>query len=238
MTSHSAETSPRQAAQIAGIGYVIIFVLAIFANFFVRTNLVDVNDAAATFANIAASEPLFRLGLVSFLIVFAVDVVIAWALYVVFKAAGRDISLLTAWFRLVYTTLLGVATIFFFVVLQLVSGAGYLSAFDQGQLDAQAMLALQAFNYAWLIGLFCFGLHLALLGFMILSSGIAPKWLGIVLALAGAAYVIDTLANALLSNYAEYETIFLTMVALPSVVAELAFTVWLLARAGRQPAVP
>lgn len=227
-----SETSPRTAARIAGIGYLIIFVLAIFANFVVREGLIEPNDAAATFANIADSEFLFRAGVVGFLAVFIVDVVIAWALYVLFKTVSKQLSLLTAWFRLVYTVFLGVALIFFFVVLDLVSGADYLMVFEQGQLDAQVMLLLSAFNYAWLIGLAGFGIHLMLIGYLMLASGSAPRVLGILLAVAGAAYVIDTLANALLSNYAEYETVFLLIVAVPSVVGELAFAVWLLRRGG------
>jgi hypothetical protein len=134
----------------------------------------------------------------------------------------------------VYTVFLGVALIFFLVVLDLVSGAGYLTAFEPGQLDAQVMLMLNAFNYAWLIGLAGFGIHLMLLGYMMLASGTAPRVLGVLLAVAGAAYVFDTAATALLSNYAEYETLFLLIVAVPSVVGELAFTVWLLRRGGVQ----
>jgi small-conductance mechanosensitive channel len=130
LTNRHAEISPRQAARIAGYGYLAIFVLAIFANFFVRERLIEPGDAAATASNIMGSEALFRLGLVSFLAVFVLDLVIAWALYVLFRHVSRDVSLLTAWFRLVYTTLLGVALIFLFLVLQLVSGAGYLTAFE------------------------------------------------------------------------------------------------------------
>jgi len=62
------------------------------------------------------------------------------------------------------------------------------------------------------------------------SLRIAPRILGILLAVAGAAYVVDMLANVLGSNYADYETAFLLIDALPSAVGELAFTVWLLAR--------
>ena len=73
----------------------------------------------------------------AFLVVFVADIVVAWALYILFKAVSQEISLLTAWFRLVYTAFLGVGVIFFFVVLQLVSGASYLTALGQGTLDAQ-----------------------------------------------------------------------------------------------------
>ena len=228
------DIAPRKAALIAGAGYLLIFVLAIFANFFVRTRLIEQNDAAATFGNIVQSESLFRLGLVAFLVVFIADIVVAWALYILFKAVSQEISLLTAWFRLVYTAFLGVGVIFFFIVLQLVSGASYLTALGQSTLDAQAQLSLDAFNYAWLIGLVAFGIHLMLLGYLMLASRAASRVLGVLLVVAGAAYVVDTAAHGLLANYADYETAFLMIVAVPSVIAELAFTVWLLVRGGRQ----
>ncbi|MEA3501592.1 MAG: DUF4386 domain-containing protein [Actinomycetota bacterium] len=146
---------------------------------------------------------------------------------------SKELSLLSAWFRLVYTVFLGVALIFF-VVLDLVSGAGYLAVLEPGQIDAQMMLLLNAFNYAWLIGLAGFGIHVMLLGYLMLASDSAPRFLGILLAVAGAAYVFDTVANVMLSNYSEYETVFLLIVAVPSVIGELAFAVWLLARGGVQ----
>ncbi len=132
MTSYLPDVSPRRAAIIAGVGYLAIFVLAIYANFFVRNGLVEPGDAATTYANIASSELLFRSGILSFLIVFLVDVVVAWALYVLFKAVNSDLSLLTAWFRLVYTVFLGVALVPMLGVVQLVSGAEMLSSFDPG----------------------------------------------------------------------------------------------------------
>ena len=51
---------------------------------------------------------------------------------------------------------------------------------------------------------------------------------------AGAAYIVDTLARAVIADYADFENLFLAIVAIPSVVGELWFTVWLLRNAGRQ----
>jgi Domain of unknown function (DUF4386) len=170
--------SERQAARIAGYGYLAISVLSIFANFFVRVRLIEPDDAAATASNIMDSETLFRVALVSFLIVFVLDVVVAWALYLFFKAVNTDVSLLTAWFRLTYAILLGAALVFFFFALEFVSGANHLEAFETGQLDAQVTLYLDAFNHLWLIGLVCFGIHLALLGYLILKSGHIPRHSG------------------------------------------------------------
>lgn len=226
------QISSRQAARIAGYGYLVIFVLAIFANFVARSALIEADDAAATAQNIAESALLFRSGLVSFMIVFALDVVIAWALYIFFRQVSRDLSLLTAWFRLVYTTLLGVALASSFVVLRLVSDGDRLGGLERAQLDAQVMLYLDAFDYAWLIGLACFGIHLVLLGYLSLRSGVVPRVIGLLLVLAGVAYVVDTVANALLANYDDHETLFLVIVAVPSLIGEMAFAIWLLIRGG------
>ncbi len=232
----TTDISPRLAARIAGIGYLIIFVLAIFGNFVVLNGMIDTGDAAATAANIRESEGLFRAGLVAFAIVFLVDVVVAWALYIVFRSLGRDLSLVTAWFRLVYTVLLGVALVFFFIVLEFVGDAGYLAAFDEAQREAQALVALRAFDWTWLIGLLGFGIHLVLLGVLALRSGAVSRALGILLMVAGAAYLIDTLAHAVIGNYEDYADVFLAIVAIPSVVGEMWFAVWLLTRGGKESA--
>jgi hypothetical protein len=46
--------------------------------------------------------------------------------------------------------------------------------------------------------------------------------------------VIDTVAHGLLAGYDDYETVFLVLVVVPSVVGELAFAVWLLLRGGKE----
>ena len=222
------DPSPVGAARLSGIAYLALFVLAIFANFFVREGLVVAGDASATFANIAESETLFRFGLVAFLVIFVLDVGIAWGLHLVFEQVSRQVSLVAAWFRLVYTVFLGVAAIFFFLALELVGDAGHLSAFAQAQLETQVTLAVNAFNYTWLIGLLAFGVHLALISYLMMRSGAVSRIFAALLAIAGAAYVIDTTAFSLLSNYGDHADAFLAMVAVPSVVAELGFTVWLL----------
>ncbi|MEZ5185453.1 MAG: DUF4386 domain-containing protein [Candidatus Nanopelagicales bacterium] len=235
MSSPTNTLTARRAAVIAGIGYLAIFVLAMFANFMVRNGLVDTGDATATFNNIAESQSLFRLGTVAFLFVFMIDVVVAWALYVLFRPVNREVSLLAAWFRLVYTVMLGVSLIFFMVAARIISGSDYLAGVSVQGADIPVMLLLDAFNYSWLIGLACFGVHLMLLAYLVITSGAASKALGVLLGIAGVAYVIDTLANTLLGNYSDYASGFLLMVAIPSIIGELWFTIWLLVKAGKRP---
>jgi hypothetical protein len=199
----------------------------------VLTGVLEPGDAAGAAANIAESEALFRAGLVAFGAIFVIDVLVAWALYILFRPVSNGLSLLAAWFRLVYTVFLGVVLISLFLAVRLVSDTDFLTANGAQHRDSHVLMMLDAFNYGWLIGLIPFGIHLALLGYVILRFGAGPRALGFLLVMAGAAYVFDTLAHALVANYDDYASVFLMIVALPAVVAELGFTVWLFTRGGK-----
>ncbi len=237
-TTHAPprETTPRAAARWAGLGYVALFVLAIFANFVAVGAVLDPDDARSTFEGLADSQTTFRLGTAAFLAIFLIDVVVAWALHVLFRQVHRDLSLLAAWSRLVYTVVLGAGLVFLFRALALVGTTGDPAGVDQGRLDAEVLLSLQSFEFTWLVGLAAFGVHLVLLGRLLRASARGPRWLGWVVTVAGLAYVIDTLAHVVLAGYPSYADAFLAMVAVPSIVGELGVTVWLLLVAsGRRP---
>lgn len=220
--------TPRLAARLAGIGYVLIFGLAIFANFLVREGLVVTGDPATTAANIAGSIGLFRAGFVAFLAIVLLDILISWALHVVFRGVNADLSLLTAWSRLVYTAFLGVALVFYLQAMRLLGGAEYLEVLGTGGVEVQAMLAMESFNDTWLIGLTAFGIHLVLLGVLVVRSRLAPTVLGVLLVAAGVAYVADTVAATALPEYQAVAPLFLILVAVPSMVGEGWLGLWLL----------
>jgi hypothetical protein len=65
--------SLKNISKIAGIGYLIIFITGIFANFVVLEGLVDHTNPAETLRNISAKETLFRIGILSFIIMVVFD---------------------------------------------------------------------------------------------------------------------------------------------------------------------
>ncbi len=227
-TATIADVSLRKAARIAGFGLLFMIIPAIFANFFVLEILTVPGDAATTAHNIVANQSLFRIGICSFIIVVVLDVVVAWALNVLLKPVNKSLSLLMAWFRLVYATIFGIALANLFGVLHLLSGADYLTVFGTDQLHAQVMLSLDAFSYGWQIGYVFFGLHLFVLGYLVFKSGYIPRILGVLLIIAGLGYLIDSFAIFLLPNYD-------AAVGLVTFVGELIFMLWLLIRGARIP---
>ena len=220
----------KHLSKIAGVGYLIIFITGIFANFFVLQQLTVPGDAAATANNISNSGFLFRTGILGFIIMVVFDVILAWALYLLLSPVNRQLSLLAAWLRLVNATIFGVALFQLFGILKISSGADYLQAADAGQLDTQVMLHLDAFNHTWLIGLVFFGIHLSILGYLIFKSGYMPRILGLLLIVASAGYLTDSFANFLMPNYNDYKEVFSMAVILPGVIGELMLTLWLLSK--------
>lgn len=235
MTARTTDptTSPRTAAGWAAGGYLAIFVLAIVANFLALSPVLQPGDAAGTAAALQESESFFRLGAVAFLGIFVLDVVVAWALWVLFRPVHRDLSLLSAWFRLTYTVVLGAALGFLYVGLWLTHAPDALGAAH----DDAVLLALQTFDFTWVVGLAAFGAHLVVLGVLLLRGG-GPRWMGWLLLVAGAAYVTDTVAHLLLADYEASAGLFLVLVGVPSIIGEMSFAMWLLLVATRRRAVP
>lgn len=229
------EKTPQFYAKVIGFGLLLMALLALFANFFVIESFIIPGDAAATVTNLTDNELLFRLAIASFVMILVLDVIISWALYILLRRVNKSFALLAALFRLTYTAIF-TASIFNFVsVLELINEASYLMLLETNQLHAQVMLLIDAFRNGWLIGLVFFGVHLLLIGYLVFKSGFMPKLLGILVILAGLGYLIDSFAKIILSNYSDFETMFILIVAIPGAIGELALAIWLLVKSKKIP---
>lgn len=236
MINQMKDLSQRKAAVVAGGALLLMAIAAMFAYGFLLGNLIVPEDASATANKIIASVMLFRIGICSFLVVLVCDVVVAWALYVFLKQVNKSLSLLTAWLRLVYATILGIALLNLVIVLLLLSGADYLTVFITDQLHAQVLLFLKAFNIEWAIGLVVFGFHLFLLGCLVFKSGYIPRILGVLLIIASLCYLITNFANLLLPSYENYKATIEPVLSVPMAIGELSLAFWLLFKGGKRPA--
>ena len=227
MTNRTADISLRQAARIAGLGYLAIFLFSSYTDF---AGVVS-GDATASANNILANEVLFRSGIASWLIVFIADVVVAWALYVLLIPVNRTLSLLAAWLRLIYTAMAGMFLLNLLIAVQLSKGADYLRVFTADQMQVQVKLFLNTWwDGTTLISWVFFGLHLFVLGYLILKSSYIPRVLGVLLIVASIGYLINSFAGVLLPNITAESRMVLIV---PAIIAELALTLWLLFRGGK-----
>jgi hypothetical protein len=213
-------------SKVAGVALLLMAIVAMFAEFFVRQSLSVAGDASTTANNIMASEGLFRISIASYLIILFLDVVVALALYIVLNPVNKPLALLAAVFRLIYTTIRGVSEVLYFIVLILLSGADYLTVFTPVQLHALVSVLLNADSIP--IGWIFFGIHLFFLGYLVFKSGYFPRILGVLLIIASFAYLLENSAIILLSNYADYEAIITLIIFLPAFIGEMALSLWLL----------
>ncbi|MBL0913289.1 MAG: DUF4386 domain-containing protein [Bacteroidia bacterium] len=211
----------RQAALTAGIFSLLMFVAAMVAEFFMRQRLIVPDNARETAANILAEPVLFRGGILAYLLVLICDVLLAWALYIFLYRVHPALSLLSACFRLVYTALFGMAL------------SGLLKGFRRLQDPETALAYFNGFEDDWAIALIFFALHLLLTGYLVYRSNIIPKWIGILLVLAGVAYFTDNICKLMLPDHSVYKNVLTLLVAVPSICGELGLALWMLFRGTR-----
>jgi hypothetical protein len=229
---HGTEASQRAAGRVVGTAYLLTNLTAVFAAFYVREHLIVWDNAAQTAHNIVASERLFRIGIASDLFAFACDVVLAAAFYVLLKQVSMGLALTGSFFRLADSAILGGMTLTSFVALRLLSGAGYLRAFDSSQLQALARLFLGAHEAGYTIGLFFFSCGSACTSYLLLKSRYIPK------ALAGFGVVSSLLLLGSLFVRIiapEVADVVGMLVFLPIFVFEIATGIWLVVKGLKFP---
>lgn len=221
----AATTWPLRALSVtAGVGLLLMTALAVVGNFVALEGLVTSGDAARTAGDVTAAEGLFRLGIASFVGVIALDVVVAWALYGVFRPVSRSLSALAAALRLVYSGVFLVAVGQLLGALRLFSDGSARTALGAEPANAQAMASLSAFSDIWDLGLLLFGLHLLVIGYLAYRSGYLPRLLGVLVVLAGLGYLVDSLAAVLVPGP-------WTAVSTFTFLGEFLLALWLLIRA-------
>lgn len=201
---------PRTLSITAGVSYLVIFFAAIFANFFALESILKAPVEA-----VQQNHMVVRLGILAFMVTVVFDVVVAWALQGMYP--NHPLSSLSTLFRMMHAAIMGVAISALPMALAATSSQEILKQAD-------------IFNTIWLIGLFFFGIHLVLLA-TILGR---PRTIAFFLAVAGIMYMVDTGAHFVLPDYGAYASVFLALVAIPSIIGEMSFAVWLLVKGGKE----
>jgi hypothetical protein len=208
------------AALITGL---TLFVpTAPYAEFYVFKNLIVANDAVQTTQNLLGNPKLFLSGIFAIFFTYIKDVLLAWTLYIFLRPVNAQLSLLAAWFRVVYTVLAIVALFNYLYAYQLVT----MPAFENASDSEQVLQLLNARRFAMNLAYIIFGIYLLLIGILIYRASYIPKVLGGLMMLAGAAWVIISLRPYFFQTYDLSWMMFFS-------AGELFFAIWLLVRGSR-----
>jgi uncharacterized protein DUF4386 len=224
MTSLTAR-SPQVYARFGGLLYLIIIIAGLVDEVFIRGKLIVPGDAAVTVHNIVGSELLFRGGIVGDLFMHVCDVPLTLILYVLLRPVSKDLSLLAAIFSLLQTSVLITNKLNLVMVLLVLPGSGHPTTFDQRQIQSLVPLFLTLHEYGFSIGLIFFGVSCLIVGYLTYRSGYLPRALGVLHAIAGLSYLVNSFAMLLAPALADQ---IFPAILVPAFIGELTMCLWLL----------
>ncbi|SHI52473.1 protein of unknown function [Desulfatibacillum alkenivorans DSM 16219] len=215
--------SPIFYARFAGFLYLLIIILGISAEFFIRAKLIVAEDPAATAENILNFSTLFRMGFLADALMVMADAALSLFLFILFEPVHKKLSMAAAVFRLIQAAILGFNLLNYHAAILTLTSPAFTSPLTAEQVNALTMLFLDLHSHGYDLGLIFFGVSNLILGCLILKADI-PKLLGYGLAAAGLVYLFGSSVRFMHpSLYPQIEAIYII-----PLIAELSFCLWLL----------
>ncbi|MGO8946262.1 MAG: DUF4386 domain-containing protein [Ktedonobacterales bacterium] len=219
-------TSPKRAARIAGVLYLLVGLFGGFAEGYVEPKMYVAGNAAATAGNVVANSGLVRLGVVSDLLDQTFFVFLVLTLYILLKHVNQSVARAMLVLVAIAATITCLNTVFEFEALRVATGAVNFGAIGTSGSNAVVLLLLDAQHYGIFIAQIFFGLWLVPLGYLAYQSrGWFPKWLGILLIVGGVCYIVDLLALFLVPDF---DKVIHGYITIPSAIAEITMVLYLL----------
>ena len=215
------ETSVTTYSRAVGIFLILTMLGGWFGEMYVPS-VIMTGDAATTAAQLRLNDDLFRLGFAAYLVEAFSDVVLAWLFYVLLKPVHRDLALLSALLGIVSMSLFAVTQMFYFSAPMFVGESKYLTAFSPAQREALASMFLSL--YAGLSGLFMlfYGTAWIIRGFLTFASGYLPRFLGVLMVVAGLGFVAKNVTKVLAPAYSS------DLLLAPMFLNVVAVAIWML----------
>lgn len=220
----TTDSTPRTWARIAGALYLIIVIGGAFAQLGVRDRLVVIGNPAATATNIGLHEQLYRLGFAIEVAYLLCSIPLYYLLYRLFSVVSRPFALVAILFGAVGSAIQGVILLAHYAPLIMLGKGAAAEAFSTAQREAFAYLALQVFDYGYMIALAFFGCFCLIMGSLVFRSTFFPRFVGPLLAVEGALYLLNSFGHFMSPPFGDRVFPFL----LVSGIAELSFCLTLL----------
>ena len=216
--------SLKKIARLAGLLYLFLIITGVYGIFYVSTQVIVLGDTVTTAKNILANEFLFRTGIINDLISNTIFVLLVLTLYRLFKQVNEHQAKLMVVLVVVQIPFVFIMEAFNITSLMLFKGE-ILQTFELDQRQDLAMLFLKINDYGTLTLEMFWGLWLLPFGLLVYKSGFIPRIFGILLMIAGIAYMNDSFVALLFPSYSAFlNQPTLLLVA----IGEISITLWLL----------
>ena len=221
-SAKTGELSLRSAALIAGFGLLVMAFCAPLAYFLFMPQSVVSGDGAATLEGLRTNGTPFLVGAMLLFATYLMDILVAWALYWYLRPGQAALSQLVAWMRLVYTAIAFSGLLASLKAYDLANASSTFDTLDTVGLQSEILFQLSAAGTIERAALLLFGLHLWVMGLLVWRSAHVPRWIAMMLGLAGAAYIVPYLLDYFAPGI---DLSWLLILG----IGELVFMAWLLA---------
>ncbi len=179
-------------ARIAGVCYLALAITGMVGFLFLHSRIYAGDDPAKTLSNLTEFETLARLRLLFELLIVASQALAAVWFYKLFRNIQHD----AAWMLAAWGMMNAVA-----IMISAIAMGGAIEVAHSTQAVNEKLILTQLFQqfikHAWGVGSLFFGLWLIPMGYIIVISKRMPLWLGRVLMLGGAGYILSTFISYL-----------------------------------------
>jgi hypothetical protein len=220
--------SIRTTARRAGALYFVFMIVGLVDMFGFSGFLVP-GDATATARNISAAELTYRIGILTDFVALLLFIFLVVSLYNLLKGVDKWHAMLMVLLVSVGVAI-GFANLFYKIApLILLGGADYLSVFTKPQIDALALGFLSLNSDGNTVDSVFWGLWLLPFGILVIRSGFFPRILGILLMVAGCAYLTSSVTSIVLPAYSHV----VSQATMPLLFGEFPMIFWLLIKGAK-----
>lgn len=217
-------TDAQRYARIAGVLLLVSLIAGGFGESYAPDKLFSAASAAETAHHIAASVGFFRAGFAAYMVEAMCDLSLTAIFYLLLRPVSRPLALIAFCFGLFGTATFATGEILYFA-----AGLPIIDADVARELSPHAALALSYMGftvYGYIFAIFSafYGVETAIRGYLVFGSGYLPRWIGVLLVIAGAGFVIKNFLAVLAPQHDSM------LLVAPTLLAMLSFGIWLLAK--------
>ncbi len=225
MNSDDDQKKLVSTARMTGIWYLALAITGMVGFLFLHPRIYIGDDPAKTLVNLTEFETLARLRLVFELLIVASQALVAVWFYKLFKDINHTAAWALAAWGMINATAIMISAMAMGGALEVATGTQAMS-----EKTILIQLFLQQIKNAWGVGSLFFGLWLIPMGYMVVKSKRMPLWLGHVLIVGGAGYILSAFIG-----YMGITGSWVSMLTIPATIGEFWMIGYLLVFGIRPP---
>ncbi|MEL6594098.1 MAG: DUF4386 domain-containing protein [Bacteroidota bacterium] len=224
----TAHIHPQSAiyGRIAGSLYLVIAIIGFFSIMYVPGEIIA-DFAADTVQNLQEKANLFRWGIAADILTFSIELALTSMLFQIFKGQNETRARIATYARFAMIMVMGINLLVYLSPLLILENAELLESFEPKQINSLVALFFDIHATGILIWGIFFGIHLLLLGSLVIQSPQHPTLLGWLMLTGSFGYILESINMFCLAGNESMGMLVYALLGIV-IVGEIGFAIWLI----------